>query len=256
MEKRFTDIDGIRVCYREGGEGKVLLILHGWGIESGKYLSLIEKLEKHFRVIAPDFPGFGESDQPKEAWDVSGYKHFVLKFLDVLQVNHFYVLAHSFGGRVAIKLGAEDRERIGKMVFTGAAGIRPKKGLKRKIFGTFAFVGKKVFSLPAISKLFEPARKILYRFARERDYVQLSGVMKQIFSKVVEEDLTPYLKDVRPKVLLLWGKEDKMTPIRDGELMQAKMPFATLKMFEGVGHRLPYEKPTLVAEEIVRFLEN
>ncbi len=256
MKKKFIDVGGIRTCYREGGDGKVLLVLHGWGIDGSRYEELCSLLSKHFHVYALDFPGFGGTEEPKETWGVDEYKKFVLRFLDNVSVDHFFVLAHSFGSRIAIKLGAEDRERISKMVLTGAAGIRPKKGLKRKVFGALAFLGKKTFSLPGLSLLFEPAKRVLYRLAREQDYLKASGIMKSVFTKVVGEDLTPYLKDVRPKVLLLWGKEDKLTPLRDGELMQAKMPFATLRVFEGVGHRLPYERATIVADEIVRFLES
>ncbi len=255
MKKKNVQVDELKVCYREGGEGKVLLVLHGWGIDSGKYLPLLEKLEKRYRVLALDFPGFGGSEAPKEEWGVSEFKHFVLKFLDKVGVNHFYVLAHSFGGRVAIKLGAEDRERVSKMVLTGAAGIRPRGSLKRKVFKMVAKIGKGVFALPGVSKLARPARGLLYKLAREKDYTQVSGIMKPIFSRVVSEDLTAYLKDVRSKVLLLWGEEDKMTPLRDGEMMKEKMPFAELKVFEGVGHRLPYEKAKEVAELISKFLD-
>lgn len=254
MKKKFVQVDDIKTCYYEGGQGKTLLVLHGWGIDSSKYLSLFEILEKDFHIVALDFPGFGESEQPTSEWGVSEYKHFVLKFLDAVNVNHFYVLAHSFGGRVAIKLGAEDRERIDKMVLTGAAGIRPKKSLKRKIFGLLASAGKKIFSIPFVSSLSRPAKKLLYKFARETDYMKASGIMKPIFSKVVAEDLTPYLKDVRPKVLLLWGEDDKMTPMEDGKMMEQKMPFADLMIYDGVGHRLPYERPDEISLAIKEFL--
>lgn len=254
MKKKFVKVDDLKACYREGGEGKVLLVLHGWGIDTSKYLPLLEELEKGYRVVALDFPGFGESEEPRKEWGVNEFKHFVLKFLDKVEVNHFYVLAHSFGGRVAIKLGAEDRDRVSKMVLTGAAGIRPKKSLKRKVFSMVAKVGKGILSVPGISKLSDPARKLLYKVARETDYMQTSGIMKPIFSKVVSEDLTAYLKDVRSKVLLLWGEEDRMTPVRDGRMMEEKMPFAKLKVFEGVGHRLPYERVGEVALEISGFL--
>jgi pimeloyl-ACP methyl ester carboxylesterase len=253
MKKKFIHVDDLKICYREGGEGKSILVLHGWGIDSSKYIPLLNELEGKYRVIAPDLPGFGDSEPPKKAWGVSDYKLFVLRFLDKVKVDHFYVLAHSFGGRVAIKLGAEDRERIKKMVLTGAAGIKPKKRAKRMILGIVAKVGKVALSLPVVSKLSGPARRLLYRVAREQDYMRTSGIMRPIFTKVVREDLRAYLKDVRSKVLLLWGEDDKMTPVSDGYLMERKMPFAEIMVFKDVGHRLPYEKPKEFSDLVFSF---
>ena len=111
-----------------------------------------------------------------------------------------------------------------------------------------------VFKVPVLNRFKRVARRLLYKAAREQDYVRAQGIMKKILSKVVAEDLTAYLQDVRPKVYLLWGEDDKMTRLADGKLMKQKMPFAELKVFEGVGHRLPYELPQEFAKEVAAFL--
>jgi pimeloyl-ACP methyl ester carboxylesterase len=254
MNKKFVQIEGLNIGYREGGVGKHIVLLHGWGIDGSSYLGLLELLEKKYHVIAPDFPGFGLSDAPEEAWDVSAYKQFVLKFVDALGISHFSVIAHSFGGRVSLKLGAENAEMVDAMVLTGCAGIKPKKSLKRLAFGAVAKGGKLLFSLPFPDTFKRGARKLLYKVVREHDYEKLEGVMKEVFKKVVAEDLRSYLKDVRPKVLLLWGANDRSTPLADGQLMERRMPKAELKVYEGVGHRLPYERAAELAEDVIQFI--
>lgn len=254
MQKSFVDIDHLHICYREGGDGKVVLLLHGWGIDSSRYMNICEMLESRYRVIIPDFPGFGHSDAPSEVWGVSEYRKFILKFLDALKIDRVHIVAHSFGARVAIKMACQDAERIDKLVMTGAAGIKPKNSLKKTVFMILAKAGNALLTLPILSGIKTRARALLYKFAGERDYLEAKGIMKKILAHVVSEDLTPYLRDIRPQTLLLWGRNDTFTPLSQGEKMKNRIPNVTLKIYEDVGHRLPYERPEDVAHDIIQFL--
>ena len=130
-----------------------------------------------------------------------------LALLDELDIRRAHLLTHSFGGRVGLKLLAAHGERFLKAVFTGCAGIPPKRGISYRA---------KVFSYRAV-------RKIAPRYAEKHfgsaEYRTLSPVMRESYKKIVNEDLTPCLKDVRNPVLFVFGQQDTATPLYMGKIL-------------------------------------
>jgi len=118
------------------------------------------------------------------------------------------------------------------MALTGAAGVRDKRGIDyyARVYAYKA--GKKILSL----KPFEKYRDALTKNAGSEDYRNSSGVMRSTFVKVVNEDLTPVLKDVRAETLLVFGENDEATPVEKGRLMEKLMPDAALVIFENDDH--------------------
>ena len=82
MEK-FVTIDDLNICYTDEGEGKTIVLFHGWGANKEAFTPIIKKLSGYMRVVALDFPWFGKSDEPKEIWDVEHYADFMKKFLEI-----------------------------------------------------------------------------------------------------------------------------------------------------------------------------
>ena len=66
-------VNGLKINYEEKGEGDLIVLLHGWGSNITLFANLIDLLSKKYKVVAMDMPGFGKSEEPKEAWDVSAY---------------------------------------------------------------------------------------------------------------------------------------------------------------------------------------
>lgn len=91
--------------YREWGSGSnVILMLHGWPADSTHYSEVAPKLaQAGWRVIVPDMPGWGETSEPPQAWNVNDYMRWVQSFVESLRLPPFLLFGHSFGGRVAIK---------------------------------------------------------------------------------------------------------------------------------------------------------
>jgi len=234
-----TNIDGININYRDEGSGEVVLLLHGWGSNIALFDGIFNLLTPKYRVVALDMPGFGQSDEPKEVWGVDEYLDFVIKFIESLELKDFTVLGHSFGGRVSILLAATYPALAGKIVFTDAAGIKPRRSLKYycKVY-TYKLC-KKLVKRPGmvkfLSKLGIDVQKRVQN-AGSSDYKQLSGVMRQTFVKVVNQDLTPYLKNIRSSSLLVYGAQDTDTPVRFGKIMEKKIPDAGLVVLDNAGH--------------------
>lgn len=257
MKKKFISLNNQKIAYLESGKGLVMLILHGWGISSDYYVELQSLLDKNFHVLGIDFPGFGGSELPKGPFSVSDYAEIVHKFLDKKKIKKYLILAHSFGGRVALKIAAKNPQGLKGLILTGCAGIKPRKSLKRWMIKMLAKGGKCLSSLPFLKRFSAIFKKIIYGLAGAHDYEGLKEpVMKETFRLVVEEDLRPLLKKIKVPTLLLWGRKDGMTPLKDGIMMSKEIKQATLKVFEDCGHRLPYEKAKDFAQEVFKWLAN
>ena len=102
----YKTVNGIRINYEEKGEGELIVLLHGWGSNIRLFANLIALLSRKYKVVAMDMPGFGESQEPPAAWDVSDYVQFVVDFLSDYSDKKIMFLGHSFGGRVIIKLNS------------------------------------------------------------------------------------------------------------------------------------------------------
>ena len=125
---------GLKTEYTEQGEGEFMLMLHGWGSRASLFEGLIELCSKKYRVIAPDMPGFGGTEEPKEPWDVEKYADFILEFLKPYAPKSVILLGHSFGGRVILKLTERELPfEIKKIILIDSAGIKPKKSPKQKL---------------------------------------------------------------------------------------------------------------------------
>ncbi len=258
-------IDNLKINYKQIGKGNIsVILLHGWGLNSDKYSVLAEYLSQiansKWQMVIPDLPGFGKSDNPPEAWGVDEYADLVKKFSDTLNLGKIILIGHSFGGQVAIKFVAKHPERLAALVLTGAAGIRHSSSVKQKIFYCLAKTGKIIFSLPLINKLEGSAQKLLYKAAREKDYYESRGIMKEVFKKVLKEDLTYCFEKIAAPTLLIWGRNDRSTPLKDGQIMHSKIQSAggrtKLEIVGEANHSLPYQFPEKFAKIIVEFVKN
>lgn len=295
QEKKIT-INELNINYRSSGNGNIpIVILHGWGIDSDKYSEMAEQLllkatehKLHVKIIVPDLPGFGKSNEPEKCWNLDDYVDFTDKFIEtttrgngfeliknilknfnlndlssgILPVkkaqnmpHKFILIGHSFGGRIAVKYAVKYPEKVENLILTGAAGIKRPLSVKKKIFFLLAKTGKMLFSLPGINIFDKFAKKLLYRAAREKDYNSASPRMKEVMKNVIAEDLTPILNQIKTPTLLLWGRDDHSTPLRDGKIMNEKINGSELTIVDDSNHSLPYQKPEEFADAIMAFIK-
>ena len=173
-------------------------------------------------------------------WGVPEYAEQIAGLLESLSISRVRVVAHSFGGRIAIYLAAHHPEKIDQMVLTGAAGIRkPLTETQKKRQTRFKRMNAMLNALKRFG-LLRPAverwQDALRRRYGSADYVRLNENMRKTFSKVISQDLYPLLKDVQAPTLLVWGSEDTETPLWMGEQMEKAIPDAGLVVFEGRTH--------------------
>ncbi len=244
-----------RIRYRRAGQGQPVLILHGWGASIEAVRILLEDLAVGFDAIAIDFPGHGQSPAPSDPWTVSDFRDMVVLFLDKLGIEQPLIVAHSFGARVSIKLAAAQPERVGRMVLTGAAGVPPERTAGQKARMALARGGKKVKGMLGEGAMAKWMETRWIHYAASSDYAAAKGSMRATLVNVIGEDLTSFLPQIQSKTLLIWGSEDKDTPLSSGRLMQSLIPGSELVVLEGGGHFAYAEQFSKFRLHMRKFLE-
>lgn len=233
MDKNII-INNLKINYIDQGEGKTIVLFHGWGANKEAFTPIINKLSSYMRVVALDFPGFGKSDEPEDIWDVDVYASFMKSFIKEADCEGAIWLGHSFGGRVIIKLFEKMEVKPSRIVLVDSAGIKPKRGLDYYIKVYSYKLGKKILKMPIINKtgLYER----LVKNAGSSDYKVLSDNMRATMTRVVNEDLRSYLPQINVPTLLIWGDKDTATPIGDAKIMDSLLPDSGIVVLEGAGH--------------------
>lgn len=236
------ELKGTTLYYEQHGAGRPVLLLHGWGGKADSFAPVMRDFAGQLFMTAVDFPGMGfRSSDPPEPWSVTEYMEQIAELIGALHIEGCDIVAHSFGGRVAIVMAATYPDLVGKLVLTGVPGLKREAspGQKRRA-GAYQRL-KALADNRATRRLFGDERVDAWRSALQEkfgsaDYRALSPEMRKTFSRVVNQDLTPYLARIASPTLLFWGAEDTAAPLWMGETMQKTIADAGLVVMPGAGH--------------------
>jgi pimeloyl-ACP methyl ester carboxylesterase len=215
-------VQGLNVNYIQYGKGKDILLLHGWGQNVEMMKPLGDAFCDKFRITIIDFPGFGQSEEPKEPWTIDKYSLMLEDFIKQVGIKKPIVMGHSFGGRVAIRYSS--RNNIEKLVLFGSPCIRSQEDLPLKVR-----ILKKLKTLPGMNKFGE----FMKQYIGSRDYKAASPVMRQTLVEVVNEDLSKYAREIEEPTLLIWGEQDTEAPVEDARELEKIMMDAALIILPG-----------------------
>ena len=231
--------DSKSVSFLQKGEGKDLVFMHGYLSRKESFWAQIEYFSKFYKVTAFDFLGQGNSAPLQEPFSVSDYAEWTRELFSALQIENPYIVAHSFGARVAVKMCAQGGQVCDKLLLVGAAGVILKRGIKYKI---------KV-------KAYRLCKKIAPKFAEKKfgsaEYRTLSPLMRESYKKIVNEDLRSDAAKIECPVLLVCGEDDTTTPKKEALAYLQVLQKGKLKTITG-GHFTFMENPlafNLIAEE-------
>jgi pimeloyl-ACP methyl ester carboxylesterase len=234
---------GTRTAWKQVGEGKPLLILHGWGSNSAVMQPLATRLKDIRTCYLIDLPGFGKSPEPPEPWSVDNYADLVEEFIKkVIPTGKTDLLVHSYGARIALKLLArkEFAENIDQVIITGGAGLKPERALSFYLKKYTAKTLKAPFLiLPGRLRekgLNHLRKTALWKKLGSSDYQKLSGVMRETFVKSVTEYLDALLPRIEHEVLLIWGKDDIATPLEQAKRFKKGLKKSALVIMENASH--------------------
>ncbi len=230
--------------------GPTTVMLHGWGDNLHTFDALVRQMPG-YRIVRLDLPGFGQSERPREAWGVEEYALFVANFLKKLSIDSYVLVGHSFGGRIAIRGVGTKMLSPSKVVLIASAGVKKTRTLKNYVLRVVAKAVKALTLVWPLSRYRQQIRKRLYG-AIGSDYFA-AGSMRDIYLKVVAEDLLPFARQIAVPTLLIWGKNDRSTPLEDGQRIHAAIAGSTLRVFEGT-HFVHQERAVEIAEAIKEFV--
>jgi len=273
LETRTIEIDGVRISYVESGEDREvpLLLLHGGGPGSGGVSNYIRNIgplsERLGRVIVPDMPGFGSSENKIEPGGglMGRYADVTLGLMDALGIAQADMVGNSMGGGQALSIALRFPERVRRMVLMGPGGMLPMftpfptEGTRR--MATF-YAGEG----PSEEKM----RGVLEMLVHDQSVITPELVKERVKAATRPEViaappwrdhiLDPFwqekLWEIEHETLILWGREDRVNPA-DGAFYFGKViQNAEVHLFPKCGHWVQWEKAeafnTIVADFLSR----
>ena len=229
-------VKNVLVNYIQYGEGKDILLLHGWGQNIEMMKMLGDNFSDRFRITILDFPGFGFSEEPSESWNIKDYADMLEEFINELDIKKPIIMGHSFGGRVAIRYSAD--HVVEKIVLFGSPCVREDTELPLSVK-----ILKGIKKLPGMDKIGEFAKN----FIGSRDYKAASPIMRQTLVNVVNEDLSKYAKEIDCPTLLIWGENDDEAPVSDAKILEGIMVDAALIVLPGTHYAYLENLPRVVS---------
>ena len=216
----------IKINYKRYGDktGAPLVLLHGWGQNIQMMTPIGDKFLKN-DVIIIDFPGHGESEEPKEIWKIYDFADMVYELLKKLKIKNPILVGHSFGGKVALIYASKYPTK--KLILL-ASPFKIKKdpnSLKVKIL-------KKIKSLPGMEGLSEFAKKHM----GSEDYRNASPIMREILVEHVNTDLTEEVKEIKCPTIIIWGDRDAAVPIEDAYELSSYIKDSAVIKYDGCTH--------------------
>ena len=205
---------------------------HGWGQNHKSFLSWAQRFSGKSRHILIDFPGFGESPVPNKVWGTDDYAAACAELIRKQCDEPIIWVGHSFGCRVGLQLAARYPELIKGIVLVAGAGLPRKRPLWHKVY-----YGARVKLFKALKKLIPLglSQEWLYTKFGSADY-KSSGALRQIFVKVVNEDLSTLAATINCPTLLIYGEKDTETPPEIGMRLNKLIENSDLIVLNGFDH--------------------
>lgn len=264
----FIRINSQKIHYVDTGTGSPLVFIHGFGASIYSWRKNLDPISQFHRVCAPDLPGFGYSDKPLDGdYSIDAYADFIIQFMDKLQIKEAVLVGHSLGGGIALLTSLKYPSRVKALILLDAEAypITPPLMLT-------------VAKLPVIRSVIHRAiGKWVVRISLKRSYFNQT----LITDNLVDEYYRPFLTEngkvvpikvlqamdfeklqelprryrrIRKRTLIIWGEEDRISPIHLAHKLKKDLPYAKLKIIPASGHLVQEEKPEVVNRAILNFV--
>jgi pimeloyl-ACP methyl ester carboxylesterase len=280
IQYRTIQANGLEIFYREAGapEAPVVLLLHGFPTSSFMFRNLIPALSGHYRVIAPDLPGFGYSAAPSHkqyAYTFDNLAHTMQAFIDALTLKSFAIYVFDYGAPVGYRLAVANPEKITAIISQN--GNAYEEGLSEnwaplqrywqdpthanrealRLFITLQLTRFQYEEGVADKTLIAPETYTLDQYFLDRpgsDEIQLDlmGDYKNNVTRYAE--FQNYFRDWKPPLLATWGNKDPFFLPAGAEAYKRDIPQATIRFYD-TGHFALETHSAEISREIMSFLK-
>jgi pimeloyl-ACP methyl ester carboxylesterase len=244
----YIEVDGCRTHLRRGGTGEPLLYLHG-ASGAPAVLPFMEKLAQRFDVLVPEHPGYGLSDEPEWLENIHDMAYFYLDFLEQLKLTGVTLVGTSMGGWIALEIAVRDTSRLKSLVLVSPAGIAAP-GVQPA----------DIFLMPpeeVVKNLFFDEKLAQARLAQPED-IDISLKNRHTTARLAWEPrlhdpfLTKWLHRIDIPVKIIWGRHDRILPVKYVEEFRRLLPRAQIHIVENAGHLPQAERPDEFVELVCR----
>lgn len=273
---RWVTVDGHKLRYHEAGTGAPLVLLHGSGAGVSGWANFgnnLEVLSQHFRCLVLDLPGFGASGRP-EVYERNYLRiaaDAVLGLLDELGIEKAHLLGNSMGGTVATLLALDHAARVDRLVLMAPGGVgvnilgpEPSEGISRLMeFNAnptdekaLGFLRAMVSNPATLTEELVATR--LKAAADPEAQAALRDAYATFYNPKLAEPLPLWarLKQLTGEVLILWGRDDRVTPVEGSLFAARQLPNADLRIFSRCGHWVMVERKDAFERSVIDFLNN
>lgn len=261
IQDKTVTIYGAKIRYLEAGSGPVVILLHGLGADSSSWQANIAPLAQKYRVIAPDQIGFGKSDKPFINYRVGTLVDFLSGLMKELKIERASLVGNSLGGFTVAAFALTYPEKVDKLVLVDAAGYSVPKDTDPRTFNvlnpstregvrqvmSLIFYNKQLFANDATVDAFYT-----------RKMQTGDGYTVQMFIDSIlrgEDVLDGKLDKIKQPTLLVWGREDALTPLSMGERFNKDIKGSQLFILEKCGHVPQLEQAAVFNGALMKFLE-
>jgi pimeloyl-ACP methyl ester carboxylesterase len=254
------EIDGQTIAYRQAGQGPALVLLHGFLCDSRCWRHQLSHLSDRFRVVAWDAPGAGSSSDPSDTFTTASYARCLTGFLDAIGIEQAHVLGLSWGGILAQEFYRLSAERVRSLVladtYAGWRGSLPETVWKQRLATCLqdASGPRETLLAKFLPGVFTDAAPQLLReeFAAIVSEFHPIGFRLMSLSSA-EVDTRDLLPRVAVATLVLWGDDDRRSPLHVAEQFHAAIPGAELAIIPNAGHLSNMEQPDVFNGHVRRF---
>ncbi|WP_395055863.1 alpha/beta fold hydrolase [Polaromonas sp.] len=280
---RSTDLDGLKIFYREAGDKRhpTLVLLHGFPASSFMYRELMERLADQFHVIAPDYPGFGYSDAPSSQAFSYTFDHLadvIEKFTDQLGLEKYGLYMQDFGGPVGFRVASRRPEKVSFLVVQNANAY--EEGLPDSFWapvralwqdpspGNFEKIREASMSPATLEWNYTHGVKDLERISpdswlMQRALLDRPGNKDAMLALLYDYRTNPacypqwqaYFRQSQPPTLIVWGKNDLIFPAAGAYPFQQDLKNIDFNLLD-TGHFALEEQGEIIAAHIKRFFKN
>jgi pimeloyl-ACP methyl ester carboxylesterase len=255
-----AEVNGHSVVYRYAGEGPPLILLHGFLCDSRCWRPQLADLSDQFRVVAWDAPGAGASSDPPDPFTITDWAQCLAQFLNVVGTKRAQVLGLSWGGILAQQFYRLYPDRVLALIlcdtYAGWKGSLPESACKERL--------ERCYLESAL-----PPEDFVPRWVPEFFTEGASHDLKEEMSAVVSDfhplgfrlmakssadtDTTDLLPNIEVPTLLLWGDDDRRSPLTIAEQLRDAIPSAELAIIAKAGHLSNMEQPEEFNAQVRRF---
>lgn len=259
-ELRSVDVDGLTIAYRVAGQGPALVLLHGFLSDSRCWRRQLAHLSDRFRVVAWDAPGAGSSSDPPDGFTTADFAHRLAGFLDAVGIDRAHVLGLSWGGILAQVFYRFHAGRVRSLVladtYAGWRGSLPEAVWKERLAACLRDADGPPATLVAT---FMPGLFTNAASPEVRD--EMSAIVSAFHPagfrlmalSCAEADMRDLLPDIAVPTLLIWGDDDRRSPLGVAEAFHVAIPGSELAVIANAGHVSNMEQPAAFNGHVRRF---